>query len=81
MTSIDLSGRTAVVTGAAGEIGAAVAHRFAAGWRDVTGLDIRPGDGIIGCDVMDEASVGQALAGARASRDRSRALRGGGVRR
>ncbi len=63
VTSIDLSGRTAVVTGAAGAIGAAVAYRFAAAGAHVIGLDVRAGEGVIGCDVTDEASVGQALAG------------------
>ena len=63
VTSIDLSGRTAVVTGAAGAIGAAVAHRFAAAGAHVIGLDVRAGEGATGCDVTDEASVGQALAG------------------
>jgi NAD(P)-dependent dehydrogenase (short-subunit alcohol dehydrogenase family) len=64
VTGSDLSGRTAVVTGAAGAIGAAVARRFAAAGAHVIGLDVRAGGGIIGCDVTDEASVGQALAGA-----------------
>jgi NAD(P)-dependent dehydrogenase (short-subunit alcohol dehydrogenase family) len=60
---IDLSGRTVLVTGAAGTIGTAVSRVFAAAGAHVIGLDIRAGDGVIGCDVTDEASVGQALAG------------------
>jgi NAD(P)-dependent dehydrogenase (short-subunit alcohol dehydrogenase family) len=60
---VDLSGRTVLVTGAAGAIGAAVSRRFAAAGAHVIGLDVRAGGGIIGCDVTDEASVGQALAG------------------
>jgi NAD(P)-dependent dehydrogenase (short-subunit alcohol dehydrogenase family) len=54
--------RTVVVTGAAGAIGAAVASRFAQAGALVVGLDVRPGDGIIGCDITDEASVGRVLA-------------------
>jgi NAD(P)-dependent dehydrogenase (short-subunit alcohol dehydrogenase family) len=60
---IDLSGRAVLVTGAAGAIGTAVSRVFAAAGAHVIGLDVRAGDGIIGCDVTDEASVGQALAG------------------
>jgi NAD(P)-dependent dehydrogenase (short-subunit alcohol dehydrogenase family) len=57
----DFSGRTAVVTGAGGAIGAAVARRFAAAGAEVTGLDLRAGPGIESCDITDEAAVGQAL--------------------
>jgi NAD(P)-dependent dehydrogenase (short-subunit alcohol dehydrogenase family) len=60
--AFDFSDRTAVVTGAAGTIGTAVARRFAAAGAQVIGLDVRPGDGIVGCDITDEASVGEALA-------------------
>jgi len=66
--SFDLSGRTALVTGAAGAIGAAVARRFAAAGAHVIGLDVRAGEGIVGCDVTDEASVGQVLASIGAER-------------
>ncbi|MGA8460452.1 MAG: NAD-dependent epimerase/dehydratase family protein, partial [Streptosporangiaceae bacterium] len=58
----DFADRSVVVTGAAGAIGTAVASRFALAGASVTGLDISPGDGIIGCDIMDEASIAQALA-------------------
>ena len=58
----DLAGRSVVVTGASGAIGAAVTSRFAAAGARVTGLDIRPGDGIIGCDILDEAAIARALA-------------------
>jgi len=51
------------VTGAAGTIGTAVSRVFAAAGAHVIGLDVRAGDGVVGCDVTDEASVGQALAG------------------
>jgi NAD(P)-dependent dehydrogenase (short-subunit alcohol dehydrogenase family) len=57
----DFGDRTAVVTGAAGAIGAAVARRFAQAGALVVGLDVRPGDGIIRCDITDEASVGRIL--------------------
>jgi NAD(P)-dependent dehydrogenase (short-subunit alcohol dehydrogenase family) len=58
----DFGGRTAVVTGAAGAIGAAVARSFARAQAHVIGLDVRPGDGIIYCDITDEASVGGVMA-------------------
>ena len=58
----DFADRSVVVTGAAGAIGTAVASRFALAGANITGLDISPGDGIIGCDIMDEASIAQALA-------------------
>ena len=60
---IDLSGRTVLVTGAAGAIGTAVSRVFAASGAHVIGLDVQASDGIIGCDVTDEESVGQTLAG------------------
>jgi NAD(P)-dependent dehydrogenase (short-subunit alcohol dehydrogenase family) len=60
--AFDFSDRTAVVTGAAGAIGAAVARRYEAAGAHVIGLDVRPGDGIISCDITDETSVGQVMA-------------------
>jgi NAD(P)-dependent dehydrogenase (short-subunit alcohol dehydrogenase family) len=57
----DLCGRTAVVTGAAGAIGAAVARSFGRAGAHVVGLDVRAADDIICCDVTDEASVGRVL--------------------
>ena len=60
--TIDLTGRSAVVTGAAGAIGAAVARRFAAAGAQVTGLDLVPGAGIVSCDITDEADVRRVLA-------------------
>jgi meso-butanediol dehydrogenase / (S,S)-butanediol dehydrogenase / diacetyl reductase len=58
----DLTGRSVVVTGASGAIGVAVTSRFAAAGARVTGLDIRPGDGIIGCDILDEVATARVLA-------------------
>jgi NAD(P)-dependent dehydrogenase (short-subunit alcohol dehydrogenase family) len=70
MTSepFDLAGRTAVVTGAAGAIGSAVARRFAAAGADVIGLDVHAARNIISCDITDEASVGKVVASASARR-------------
>jgi NAD(P)-dependent dehydrogenase (short-subunit alcohol dehydrogenase family) len=57
----DFRGRTAVVTGAAGAIGSAVARRFAAAGAHVVGIDVCASPDIISCDVTDEASVGPIL--------------------
>jgi len=57
----DFAGRTAVVTGAAGAIGRAVAYSFAQAGAQVIGLDLCAGDDIIRCDVTEEESVGQVL--------------------
>jgi NAD(P)-dependent dehydrogenase (short-subunit alcohol dehydrogenase family) len=62
----DFGDRTAVVTGAAGAIGAAVVRRFAQAGAQVIGLDVRPGDGIVRCDITDEAAVRRVLAEAAA---------------
>lgn len=64
----DLGGRTAIVTGAAGAIGAAVARRFAAAGADVIGLDTRAADGIVGCDITSEAALRQVVANVSASK-------------
>jgi NAD(P)-dependent dehydrogenase (short-subunit alcohol dehydrogenase family) len=58
----DLTGRLAVVTGAAGAIGSAVARRFAAAGAKVIGLDVRAVSDVLSCDITDEASVGRVLA-------------------
>lgn len=58
-----LQGRTAVVTGAAGGIGGAIAARFAAEGCRIVALDlIEPvlGDLRLACDLGDEAAVAEA---------------------
>jgi NAD(P)-dependent dehydrogenase (short-subunit alcohol dehydrogenase family) len=52
-----LDGTVAVVTGAAGGIGAALVTRFAAEGATVVGVDRRAGDGVRVCDVTDAAAV------------------------
>jgi NAD(P)-dependent dehydrogenase (short-subunit alcohol dehydrogenase family) len=56
-----LAGRVAIVTGAAGGIGQAVV----AGARCLR-TDVEPGEGILACDVTDEASVAASIAAAQA---------------
>ncbi len=50
-----------MVTGAAGAIGRSVVARFTAAGDAVLGLDLTAADGIVACDVADEASVARAL--------------------
>jgi NAD(P)-dependent dehydrogenase (short-subunit alcohol dehydrogenase family) len=57
-----LDGLTAIVTGAAGGIGSAIAARFRAEGARVVGLDAKPTDGIVACDVADGAAVEAAMA-------------------
>jgi len=55
--------KTAIVTGAARGIGRGTAdHLEAQGWR-VARLDVEAGEGIVVCDVSDEASVAHAFEG------------------
>ena len=56
-----LAGRTALVTGAAGGIGAAIATLFGSEGAHVTGLDLAGTD--IDCDVADREAVDAALGG------------------
>lgn len=56
-----LAGRTAVVTGGARGLGAAIAARFREAGARVVTLDLEGGD--IACDVAEEASVAAAFAG------------------
>ena len=56
-------GRTAVVTGAAQGIGAATATLLRDQGAEVVALDLKPGDGIVQCDVTDQEQVDAAFAG------------------
>jgi len=57
--------RSVVVAGGAGAIGRAVAERFRAQGDAALSLDVRPGPGVVGCDVTDEGDVARALAEVR----------------
>jgi NAD(P)-dependent dehydrogenase (short-subunit alcohol dehydrogenase family) len=60
-----VTGRTVVVTGGAGAIGAAAVRRFGAEGDDAVAVDIKAGPGVVTCDVSDEASVHEAMAEVR----------------
>jgi meso-butanediol dehydrogenase/(S,S)-butanediol dehydrogenase/diacetyl reductase len=57
-----LSGRVALVSGAAGGIGAAVVDRLEAEGATVVGADLEPSVGGVRCDVTDEVSCAAAVA-------------------
>jgi 3-oxoacyl-[acyl-carrier protein] reductase len=57
----ELKGKTAVVTGAAGTMGRAVAKALAADGLRVVGMDVKPAGGCIVCDISDPRAVAQAL--------------------
>ncbi|MFO7309874.1 MAG: SDR family oxidoreductase [Pseudomonadota bacterium] len=57
----DLSGRRALVTGAAQGIGAGIAAALRAAGARVTGLDRRAGPDCIGCDLADPGQIGPAI--------------------
>lgn len=61
MTAWDLSGRRALVTGAAQGIGAGIAAALRAAGARVTGLDRRAGPDCIGCDLADPGQIGPAV--------------------
>lgn len=52
-----VAGRSAVVTGAANGIGAAIASALAGAGASVTGLDVEPGDGSVSMRVVDLADA------------------------
>jgi NAD(P)-dependent dehydrogenase (short-subunit alcohol dehydrogenase family) len=56
-----LRGRRALVTGAAGGIGAAVRHAFEAAGAAVVGVDAAAGDDVLQCDVTDDLAVARAF--------------------
>jgi NAD(P)-dependent dehydrogenase (short-subunit alcohol dehydrogenase family) len=58
-----LSGRRALVTGAAGGLGNAIVLAFREHGAEVVGADIDSADGLVACDVTDELSVRNAFAG------------------
>lgn len=56
-----LDGRRAIVTGAAGAFGAATVAAFKTAGADVAGLDLKPSEDVIACDVRDEDQVRSAV--------------------
>jgi NAD(P)-dependent dehydrogenase (short-subunit alcohol dehydrogenase family) len=56
-----MSGARVIVTGAAGGIGSAACAALRARGARVVGLDLHAGDGVIACDVRDQASVDAAV--------------------
>jgi 3-oxoacyl-[acyl-carrier protein] reductase len=56
-----LQGRTAVVTGAAGTMGRAVAAALAADGLKVIGIDVKPHKNGIVCDISDPQAVAKAV--------------------
>jgi NAD(P)-dependent dehydrogenase (short-subunit alcohol dehydrogenase family) len=60
-----MAGRSVVVTGGAGAIGAATVERFRAGGDRALALDLRGGPDVLTCDVANERDVKAAMAEAR----------------
>ena len=56
-----LTGRVVLVTGAAGAIGRAVVAAFTAAGACCQAADVVPGEGMLACDVTDEASVAASI--------------------
>jgi len=65
VSDLELGGRTALVTGAASGIGAAIARRFRAAGAKVAGLDLQPAadaDEAVVADLRSDAGVAEAMA-------------------
>jgi NAD(P)-dependent dehydrogenase (short-subunit alcohol dehydrogenase family) len=56
--------KRAIITGAASGIGAATAEALRGRGAEVVGLDLQPAEGVVSCDVTDQASVDAAVAAA-----------------
>jgi len=59
--ALRLDGRNVLITGAAGGIGRAIVAAFAGYGATCTAVDARAEDGVLACDVGDEAAVGAAF--------------------
>ena len=57
----ELKGKTAVVTGAAGTMGRAVVEALAADGLKVVGLDVKPYEDCLVCDISDARAVQRAV--------------------
>ena len=57
----ELKGRIAVVTGAAGTMGRAVVAALAADGMKVVGLDVKPAQGCVVCDISNAEAVRKAM--------------------
>ena len=62
MSADDLAGRTAVVTGALGNLGPVWSAALADAGATVIGLDLRVGDGVVQADVTDRPALERVLA-------------------
>jgi NAD(P)-dependent dehydrogenase (short-subunit alcohol dehydrogenase family) len=60
-SALKLDGRNVLITGAAGGIGRAIVAAFADCGAACTAFDLRTGDGMLACDVGDEAAVRAAF--------------------